>query len=104
MIIDWKIWVSRRAYTIWEAEGRPEGRHEEHWYRAESEITHEEEAKKSPRRSREAAPPSARPATAATKPRQPTRRTQKAPAATSTGRAKRPGSAAAGRTRAEKQS
>jgi len=42
MIVDWKVWVRKRAYTIWEAEGRPEGRHEEHWYRAEQEITPEE--------------------------------------------------------------
>lgn len=28
--------TARRAYEIWEAEGRPEGRHEEHWRKAES--------------------------------------------------------------------
>jgi hypothetical protein len=27
-----------RAYYIWEAEGRPEGRDIEHWLRAESEL------------------------------------------------------------------
>lgn len=26
-----------RAYAIWEQEGRPEGRHDEHWHRAGSE-------------------------------------------------------------------
>lgn len=30
--------IARRAYAIWEAEGRPEGRHEEHWSQAESEA------------------------------------------------------------------
>jgi hypothetical protein len=31
--------ISRRAQEIWEDEGRPEGRAEEHWLRAEAEIT-----------------------------------------------------------------
>jgi Protein of unknown function (DUF2934) len=26
--------ISARAYEIWESEGRPEGRDEEHWFRA----------------------------------------------------------------------
>jgi hypothetical protein len=30
--------ISRRAYALWEAEGRPAGRHDEHWRRAEEEI------------------------------------------------------------------
>ena len=30
--------ISRRAQEIWEEEGRPEGRAEEHWLRAEAEI------------------------------------------------------------------
>lgn len=30
--------VQERAYEIWEAEGRPEGRDMEHWLRAEAEI------------------------------------------------------------------
>jgi hypothetical protein len=30
--------VRRRAYELWEAEGRPEGRQMEHWTRAEEEI------------------------------------------------------------------
>jgi hypothetical protein len=29
--------IARRAYEIWEAEGCPEGRHEEHWAKALSE-------------------------------------------------------------------
>jgi hypothetical protein len=31
--------VARRAREIWEAEGRPEGRHAEHWRQAEQEFT-----------------------------------------------------------------
>ncbi|MBP1804634.1 DUF2934 domain-containing protein [Rubellimicrobium aerolatum] len=30
--------VRERAHAIWESEGRPEGRHEEHWRRAVEEI------------------------------------------------------------------
>jgi hypothetical protein len=26
--------VRRRAYALWESEGRPAGKHEEHWQRA----------------------------------------------------------------------
>jgi len=33
--------VRRRAYRIWEAEGRPPGKHDEHWRRARNEIEHE---------------------------------------------------------------
>ncbi len=30
--------VARRAYEIWEAEGRPGGREREHWVRAEADL------------------------------------------------------------------
>jgi hypothetical protein len=30
--------VSRRAYSIWEKNGRPEGNEQEHWYVAEREL------------------------------------------------------------------
>lgn len=30
--------ISRRAYEIWEMEGRPDGRHEDHWVRAVREL------------------------------------------------------------------
>jgi hypothetical protein len=33
--------VRTRAYAIWEREGRPHGRHHEHWHQAESEIASE---------------------------------------------------------------
>jgi len=30
--------IAKRAYELWEKEGRPEGRQTEHWIRAEQEI------------------------------------------------------------------
>src|SRR5438874_7637637 len=30
--------ISQRAHEIWEREGRPEGRHVEHWLTAEAEL------------------------------------------------------------------
>lgn len=30
--------IRQRAYAIWEQEGRPEGRQEEHWRRASAEL------------------------------------------------------------------
>lgn len=33
--------IKRRAYELWEEEGRPSGREEEHWRRAEQEIAAE---------------------------------------------------------------
>lgn len=30
--------IRHRAYEIWEQEGRPEGRHDEHWQRARHEV------------------------------------------------------------------
>jgi hypothetical protein len=29
--------IRQRAFELWEAEGRPEGKHEEHWHRATQE-------------------------------------------------------------------
>jgi hypothetical protein len=40
--------VRDRAHAIWEAEGRPEGRHLEHWQQALSEFEREKEALASP--------------------------------------------------------
>jgi Protein of unknown function (DUF2934) len=36
--------VRERAHAIWEAEGRPEGRHAEHWQMALSEFEREKKA------------------------------------------------------------
>lgn len=30
--------IKQRAYAIWEQEGRPHGRHDEHWKRASEEV------------------------------------------------------------------
>ena len=35
---DVKRLIQERAYALWEADGRPEGRAEEYWRRAEQEI------------------------------------------------------------------
>lgn len=36
-------WIEERAYRIWEAEGKPEGRALEHWLRAEADfVTHKQ--------------------------------------------------------------
>lgn len=37
-VSDTKHLISQRAHQIWEQEGRPEGRHEEHWLQAERDI------------------------------------------------------------------
>ncbi|CAO3431791.1 DUF2934 domain-containing protein [Azospirillum doebereinerae] len=37
--------ISRRAHEIWEREGHPHGRHDEHWAQAEAEIRAEDGAK-----------------------------------------------------------
>lgn len=46
--------IERRAYALWEAEGQPDGRHDEHWHRAMRELEAEETAsvtaKRGPRR------------------------------------------------------
>jgi hypothetical protein len=36
--------IRERAQAIWEREGRPEGRHDEHWRQAENEINAESDA------------------------------------------------------------
>jgi hypothetical protein len=34
--------IRRRAYQIWEEQGRPEGLHADHWHDAELQVTEEE--------------------------------------------------------------
>ncbi|ABC92727.1 hypothetical protein RHE_CH03983 [Rhizobium etli CFN 42] len=41
-------WVSQRAYSLWESEGRPEGRGESHWMQALKEFEQLELTKASP--------------------------------------------------------
>ena len=49
-----QVRIERRAYALWQAEGQPHGRHEEHWLRAMHELETEENggkaAKRVPRR------------------------------------------------------
>jgi hypothetical protein len=42
--------IERRAYALWQAEGQPDGRHEEHWRRAALEVEAEETASMAMRR------------------------------------------------------
>jgi len=63
MMLDQDREIARRAYTIWEIEGRPTGRELDHWLRAESEV-----------QAREAAPAEKMPPTSV-KPRGAARRT-----------------------------
>jgi hypothetical protein len=48
MVTDRDQRIRERAYRIWEEEGQPEGRQEEHWRRAEAEISEEEAQSLSP--------------------------------------------------------
>jgi hypothetical protein len=70
-----KTSVEQRAYKIWEEEGRPHGRDQEHWHRAERDLAGRTDATKTPGASsveatpetaakakRKAAPKSAKPA------------------------------------------
>jgi hypothetical protein len=34
--------IEQRAHEIWEAEGRPHGKHDEHWHRAVRDIAEQE--------------------------------------------------------------
>jgi Protein of unknown function (DUF2934) len=61
--------IKNRAYAIWEDEGRPEGRHLEHWRQAAREI---EQGKEAPKTPADAAPGGVVPAeTSARKPKLP---------------------------------
>ncbi|SRR4051812_4079781 len=42
MTTDRNARIEERAYHIWLEEGRPHGRHDEHWHRAERELIEEE--------------------------------------------------------------
>ena len=48
--------IQRRAYEIWEREGRPHGAHERHWREAEKEVGTAPAAKAKPAKSKAAAP------------------------------------------------
>ncbi|HEV3177804.1 MAG TPA: DUF2934 domain-containing protein [Stellaceae bacterium] len=38
MMLDQYVEIAKRAYAIWEVEGRPSGRDLDHWLRAEAEL------------------------------------------------------------------
>ena len=40
--------IHERAYALWQSEGRPEGRHEEHWRQAREAVDGEDAAAGSP--------------------------------------------------------
>jgi hypothetical protein len=42
MITEKQRRIEQRAYALWEAEGQPQGRHEEHWHRAAREVEAED--------------------------------------------------------------
>jgi Protein of unknown function (DUF2934) len=42
MDIEQRQRIERRAYAVWEAEGHPDGRHEEHWLAATRQIEAED--------------------------------------------------------------
>jgi hypothetical protein len=46
---EWDRRIEERAYALWEAEGHPHGKHEEHWQRAAREIAAEETARTTPK-------------------------------------------------------
>jgi hypothetical protein len=39
MMSDTETAVRERAYALWEASGRPEGRDKDHWFQAVKEVT-----------------------------------------------------------------
>jgi hypothetical protein len=48
--------IEFRAYLLWERDGRPYGRHIEHWAQAEKEILGERKSKAPPRKKAKATP------------------------------------------------
>ena len=64
--------IRERAQAIWEREGRPDGRHDEHWGQAENEINAEGDAASVERKGRKSSakrvPPPMEEPTAAAKP------------------------------------
>jgi hypothetical protein len=70
--------IARRAYALWEKEGRPHGRDRDHWARAEHEVGAERETAPAPAAQKPARPRKA-PAEAALAAKKPARKA--APAA-----------------------
>jgi hypothetical protein len=49
---EFEVDIRRRAYTLWELEGRPEGRAEQYWHRARELIENETRSAYPPTQSR----------------------------------------------------
>ncbi|MGC9953067.1 MAG: DUF2934 domain-containing protein [Rhizomicrobium sp.] len=49
--------IEARAYQLWERDGRPHGRHQEHWVQAEKEILSALKVKARPRKKAKATAP-----------------------------------------------
>lgn len=47
--------IEERSYHIWEREGRPEGRDQQHWFQAKAELEAEGTAPKAPSKTRRSA-------------------------------------------------
>jgi hypothetical protein len=77
--------IRERAQAIWEREGRPDGRHDEHWRQAENEINAEGDAASVERKGRKTSEKKMQPqkekATAAAKPAARARPKKSAPVA-----------------------
>jgi hypothetical protein len=75
--------IRERAQAIWEREGRPDGRHDEHWRQAENEINAEGDAASVERKGRKTSAKKVQPrkekATAAAKPAERARPKKSAP-------------------------
>lgn len=56
MNIDSNELIKQRAYAIWEREGRPDGRHDDHWERASQEMHGLEDAPKTVKKPDHVAP------------------------------------------------
>ena len=52
--------IRERAHALWEADGKPEGRQEEHWYKALMELDNSSTAKPNATRARRPKPAGAR--------------------------------------------
>lgn len=65
--------ISRRAYELWEKDGRPDGNEQQHWYQAEKELSQGRQARPIPSQSASSAPASPGPAqTGSKQPAKPT--------------------------------
>jgi hypothetical protein len=60
--------IQVRAYELWEQDGRPDGKADEYWYRAATELANDNGVAKKPRKKAAAATATAAPVTKAAAP------------------------------------